>query len=325
MSDPAHPPTPSDAAERTEGLEADLGEPALPPAALLPLDVPPPPRRPTNRQDALMDDALRSLPPAAERNTRRQCSPATVLSMFNTSIFDPGSASAHAGSSSFAYPPPVPTPPPLHRTATVASATSAASVSTSSQNSAHRSRSNALKAAFTRVATFAAPSSPAQNPTPTSPKCRIRPSPMFHASSVQKTKQARRAARREARRAEKRARRERDLEPDLADDEQERTESTRAAQLGGEIVELPAEPPLDVPEANAPTATALAMASKAGRKPKRKLQFAPDQRRIRRVDLPPSFQVEDTYRNLDQSRYHHCTLASFLRRWLELFLQLRFR
>ncbi len=53
----------------------DLERPALPPAAHLPLDLPPPPRRPANRDVALMDDALRSLPPAAERTSQRQRSP----------------------------------------------------------------------------------------------------------------------------------------------------------------------------------------------------------------------------------------------------------
>lgn len=288
--------------EQDDAAPPGVAEPTLPAAARLPIEIPPPPKRPDNLQDALMDDALRSLPPAAHRHrhTQRRPSPATVITMFNTPIFGPGPASAQAGPSPIVYPPSAPTSTLLQRTATSASGGSVVSVSAGSQNSASRSRSNALKAAFTRVANFATPSSPTQLPTPTTPRIKANP-PMYPSSSVQKTKDARRAARREARKAERLARRRRNAEPDLADDEHDHPDNaTRAAQLGGEIVELPAEPPLDVPEANAPTASALAMASKVSRKPKRKLQFAPDQRRIRKVDLPSNFEAEDIYRNLDQ-------------------------
>ncbi|PWZ02858.1 hypothetical protein BCV70DRAFT_197119 [Testicularia cyperi] len=41
------------------------------------------------------------------------------------------------------------------------------------------------------------------------------------------------------------------------------------------------------------------MSTRISRKPRARLQFAPEQKRVRKVDLPPSYEAEDTYRHLD--------------------------
>ncbi|EPQ32343.1 uncharacterized protein PFL1_00539 [Pseudozyma flocculosa PF-1] len=296
--------------------ELELSEMPQPPRrALLPADTAEPPRRPSEPGEAWMQDALRSLPPAAERDAMRHQKRSSIASL------GPGSRPAQERSHD-ADP-----KQRLERIRSAASFVSRVSADRSSQSSKDKDHGPGWISRFTRAAGRSGGLSAARGDNGLSSP--VLPSAGDHLLSISKTKAARKQARRDARRARRASERQeqqqqqqrrnhddgRDdddaiitldgLDEDERPSEQQQlrltsSRSRRAVKIDAQAVDLPIAPPLDVPEANAPTATALAEAAKAARKPKRKLQFAPEQRRVRKVDLPEGYEAGELYRGLDE-------------------------
>lgn len=238
---------------------------ARPAPALLPSDVPPPPHRPFNRDEALMDDALRSLPPAQQRGIMRRRAGSSAsqpqldldlaLSRTRTRNTEASDRSTHSAAGWRSW---------LAKRSSIAGPSSVRSVRRDSAETDHGVGQDG--SSHQRRA--------------------------HHARS--------KAARREERRARRESRRAQALAAQVNAEEHPSEQmatdppvvEASAAPSPKLSVRLPAEPPGLLP-------TALAKPSKL-RKPRQRLQFAPEQRKVRREYLPEDYEAGDDYRGFDE-------------------------